>query len=159
LKLQTGTQAHSMEVLLLQDIPGVGKKNDLLVVKSGFALNHLLPLRKALVVTPNVRRRYAEQIKQRALEKEHEKQLLSSVSSALAGKTVHITAKTTKTGKLYAAVAVEQIVDAMKNEHAISLAPESIVISAPIKTLGTHAVSITVGSQTQTVNVEVTGEK
>jgi ribosomal protein L9 len=54
-----------MEVLLLTDIPGIGRRSDVIVVGNGFALNHLLPSRKALVVTPNVRRRYAEQIKKR----------------------------------------------------------------------------------------------
>ena len=55
-----------MEVLLLQDIPGIGKKDDLLIVKEGYALNNLLPYRKALVATPTVRKRYADQIRGRA---------------------------------------------------------------------------------------------
>ena len=46
-----------MELLLLEDIPGVGQKNDIIVVKNGFALNNLLPRRRALIATPTVRKR------------------------------------------------------------------------------------------------------
>jgi large subunit ribosomal protein L9 len=148
-----------MEVLLLQDIPGVGKKNDLLIVKSGYALNHLLPLRKALVVTPNVRRRFAEQIKQRALEKEHEKQLLGSITSVLTGITLHFTAKATKTGKLYAAISEDKIVESLKKDHAINLTAEAVKISKPIKTVGTHSVTISIGTQMNNVSIEVKAEE
>jgi large subunit ribosomal protein L9 len=144
-----------MEVLLLTNIPGVGKKNDLIVVKSGYALNNLLPMRKALVVTPNVRKRYAEQIKQRALEREHERQTQSSVSAAIAGKTVHFSAKATKTGKLYAAISEEKIAEALKKEHALDLPASAIQVQAPIKAVGSHAVILTIGSQSQTLTVEV----
>ncbi len=147
-----------MEVLLLTDILGIGKKNDLIVVKSGFALNHLLPSRKALVVTPNVRKRYAEQIKQRALEREQERQLQSSLSIALGGKVIHLTGKVSKTGKLYAAISPAAISEAIKKEHATEIPESSVKISAPIKTLGKHSVQLTVGAQVITMDVEVVKE-
>lgn len=147
-----------MEVLLLSDITGVGRKNDLLVVKSGFALNHLLPERRALVVTPNVRRRYAEGIKKRAVEREREKEIQTSLSSALAGKTVHIVAKASKSGKLYASITEKQIVDALKSEYSIDIPVSSISISGHMKAIGTHTVSIAVGAQSSTVNIEIKAE-
>ncbi len=148
-----------MEVLLLTDIPGIGKKNDLLVVKSGFALNHLLPNRKALVVTPNVRKRYADQIKQRAMEREKERELLSSLSTALGGKTVHVVSKVAKTGKLYASVSPASIVEAIKKEHHVDLQESSVSIPAHIKTVGTHTVQLTVGTQTINMTVDVQAEE
>ncbi len=147
-----------MEVLLLTDIPGIGKKNDLIVVKSGFALNHLLPARKALVVTPNVRKRYAAQIRHRALERENEKELQSSLSNALGGKTVHLTAKVAKTGKLYAAISESAISEGIKKEHNVEIASTAITIPAHIKTTGLHTVQLTVGTQTISFSVEVKEE-
>lgn len=144
-----------MELLLLTDIQGIGKKNDLIVVKSGFALNNLLPERKALVVTPNVRRRYAEAIKKRAIERESERDLQTSVSRALSGKTVHVTAKASKAGKLYAAISEEQIRDSLKTEHEIVMPASSVGITDPIKSIGKHTVTITIGAQSTTVTVEV----
>jgi len=148
-----------MEVLLLSDITGVGRKNDLIVVKSGFALNHLLPERRALVVTPNVRRRYAEDIKKRAVEREREKEIQTSLSSALTGKTVHIVAKASKSGKLYASITGKHIIDALKTEYSIDIPVSSISISGHMKAIGTHTVSIAVGAESTTVNVEVKAEE
>lgn len=147
-----------MEVLLLTDVPGIGKKNDLLVVRNGYALNHLLPYRKALVVTPNVRRRYAEQIKNRALEREKEKILQESIVDTLAGKAVQISGKASKTGKLYAAVNEKMIAEALKKDYGIELSPSTIVLSEPIKTAGKHTVTIKFETQGTTIPVEVVAE-
>ena len=146
-----------MEVLLLSDIAGVGQKNDLIIVKSGFALNHLLPERRALVVTPNVRRRYALQIKQRAEQREKEREIQLSLSAALANKTVHITAKASKPGKLYAAISENQIAEVLKKEYGIDI-PASSITADHIKAVGTHSVSVTVGAQKTSIKVEVKPE-
>ena len=93
-----------MEVLLLQDVATVGKRNDLLTVGNGFALNYLLPKRLAIVATPTVRKLYAEAIKHRLEEKEQERAIQAGAAAAIAGKSITFTKKTTKTGKLYAAI-------------------------------------------------------
>ncbi|MDD4319795.1 MAG: 50S ribosomal protein L9 [Candidatus Peribacteraceae bacterium] len=147
-----------MEVLLLEDVTGIGKKNDLLVVGDGFALNFLLPQRKALVATPTVRRRYAEQIRKRAEEKEREKQSQTDAAAAVAGKTVTFTKKATKTGKLYAAVSEEQIVQALKDQHGLSIDASLVTIPNPIKATGTFTALVQAGGTQQSVSVVVTSE-
>lgn len=144
-----------MEVLLLTSIPGVGKKNDLIVVKSGFALNFLLPQNKALVVTPNVRRVYAEQIKNRALEREREREVQTSLSSALSNKVLHVTGKTGKAGKLYAAISESDLSKALKKEYSIEIPAASITIDKAIKSVGKHSATVSVGTQSISIAVEV----
>ncbi len=148
-----------MEVLLLQDIQGIGKKDDLIVVGDGFALNHLLPLAKALVATPTVRKRYAERIRRRALEREEEKTLQASTASALASKQITITKKATKTGKLYAAITEDLIAEALLAQHKIEVKPEDISIDDAIKAVGTFTVGVELGSATQKLSVVVAQEK
>lgn len=148
-----------MEILLLQDIPGIGKQNDLLVVGDGFALNHLLPQRKALVATPTVRKRYAEQIKKRAEEKQQEREMHMNAAAALAGKSVQFTKKITKTNKLYAGINEEQIAEALKSQLGFDISPEKIVLSEHIKSVGSFPVALKIGDATQTVNVVVAAEK
>jgi large subunit ribosomal protein L9 len=147
-----------MEVLLLDDINGVGKRNDLVVVKDGFALNNLLPLRRALVATPTVRKRYAEHIRHRAEERANEKKFQEGTVAALATVNVHFTRKITKTGKLYAAISQKIISDALKKEHSLDVPPDAIVVTEPIKTLGTFNVEITLGTTKQIVRVTVEKE-
>ena len=148
-----------MEILLLEDVQGIGKKNDLLIVGDGFALNCLLPQRKALVATPTVRKRYADQIKRRAEEKESERQMRSDASSALSGKTVSFVKKVTKTGKLYAAITEELIATALNDQHSLQVSPENIVIPASIKMVGTYTVSLRAGNGEVPLSVVVSAQK
>ncbi len=148
-----------MEVLLLNDISGIGRKNDVLVVANGYALNHLLPSGKALVVTPNVRRQYAESIKKRALEREAERALLQSVSNALSGKIVHISAKASKAGKLYAGVTEDMIAESLKAEYALDIPVRAITMPEHFKKVGKHTITIALGTQSTTVPVEIIAEK
>jgi len=148
-----------MEVLLLQDVPGIGKKNDLLVVGDGFALNYLLPKRAALVATPLVRKRYAEFIRGRAEEREKERTVAAGVVKALSGKTITLQRKISKTGKLYAAVAEKNIIEALKDQHSIDVTEDAIQIQEHIKSAGSHQVLVKLGDQAFPLNVIVEPEK
>ena len=151
--------AGSMEVLLLQDIPGIGKKDDLLVVKEGYALNNLLPHRKALVATPTVRKRYAEQIRHRAEQRMQEQELKKSAAGQLEGKVLSFTKKATKTGKLYAAITEKHIAEAAKAQHTVELNEKDIVIPEQIKALGEFEVKIMFGDTHVPVGIKVEQEK
>jgi large subunit ribosomal protein L9 len=148
-----------MEVLLLQDIAGIGKKNDLLVVGDGYALNCLLPRREALVATPLVRKRYADLIRRRAEERETEKAVQAGAAKALAGKSIAFTKKVTKTGKLYASINKKAISDALKLQISMEVSEESIMLDEPIKTTGTHTVRIKINEQMVQLSIEVEAEK
>ena len=147
-----------MEVLLLQDVPEVGKKNDLLVVGEGFAMNFLLPQSKAMVATPTVRRRYAEQIKRRALEREMERMNQEQSASAAAEQEVIFTRKATKAGKLYAAITEATIAEEIKSQLSIEVDANSITASEPIKTLGSHTVILSIAGGKQDLQVVVNQE-
>lgn len=147
-----------MEIFLLQDVPGIGKKNDLLLVGDGYALNSLLPRRAALVATPLVRKRYAEFIKRRAQERETEKSVVEGVVSSLSGKTLEVVRKVTKNGKLYASITEKQIVEAIKEQLSMDVAEESVKLDEHIKTTGTHKVLLQVGKQMVTLSLVVKAE-
>ncbi len=148
-----------MEILLLQDVPGIGKKNDLLVVGDGFALNCLLPDRRALVATPTVRRRYAEEIKRRAEEKQREMALRSSVAGKVAGKELTFHRKITKTGKLYAAITEKHIAEALAEQLQVQADEASIVLPEHIKGTGIFEATLKAGEFEQKFNVKVEAEK
>ncbi|MCK5017148.1 MAG: 50S ribosomal protein L9 [Candidatus Peribacteraceae bacterium] len=148
-----------MEVLLLHDIPGVGKKDDLLVVGDGYALNNLLPNRAAIVATPTVRRRYAEQIRHRAEQNATEMAVARNAASQVSGKTISFAKKVTKTGKLYAAITEKAIVEELAKEHSIEIKESSVTIADPIKAIGSFEVDVDMAGSNQKLVVEVTEEK
>lgn len=147
-----------MEVLLLEDIPGIGKKNDLLMVGDGYALNCLLPRRQALIATPTVRKRYAEVIKKRAIERQTEIESKQSVAAAVAGKQISFKRKATKTGKLYAAITEKVIAEALKEQLKIDLEESSISLPDQIKALGQFVASVEVAGRKEDLTVVVDQE-
>lgn len=147
-----------MEVLLLQDIPGVGKKSDLIVVGDGFALNFLLPRRAALVATPLVRKRYADLIRRRAEEREVEKSAKQSAAAAVSGKTISFTKKATKTGKLYAGITEDMVADEVQKQLGVSVKADDVEMGEHIKAVGSHNVSVQMGDQKVQVTVQVQAE-
>ncbi|MDA1208522.1 MAG: 50S ribosomal protein L9 [bacterium] len=148
-----------MEVLLLQDLPGIGKKNDLLVVGDGYAMNNLLPNRMALVATPTVRRRYAEQIRRRAVEKVSELATQADSASSLKGKTLTFERKATKAGKLYAAITEKVLSEELKTQLTMDIKADAIVIGEPIKSLGDFEVKIKMADAEHALAVAVVQEK
>lgn len=149
----------ALEVILLQDVPQVGKKNDLLVVGDGYAMNFLLPQSKAMIATPTVRRRYAEQIRRRALEREQEKMSAAKQASVVDHQTVSFKRKATKTGKLYAAISEMNIAEALAEQLKIKVKPEAITIAESIKALGEFDVSVTIGGTATTLLVKIEAEQ
>lgn len=135
-----------MEVLLLEDIPGIGKRSDIIVVKTGFALNNLLPRRRALVATPAVRKRYAELIRKRAEEKQRETELQRSAAGVLKDLVLTFTRKATKTGKLYAAVSAADIAEAL-SEQQIEVPEVDVTIENEIKSIGSHTAQVKLGDE------------
>ncbi|TSC60633.1 MAG: large subunit ribosomal protein L9 [Candidatus Peregrinibacteria bacterium Greene0416_62] len=148
-----------MEVILLQDIPGIGKKNDVLVVGDGYALNNLLPHRKALVATPTVRKRYAEVIRRRAEEKMREKAVADSAVSALTDKKLVFERKITKTGKLYAAITEKHLVEALEKQLQIKAIESAITIPEAIKATGIFTIQVDLSGTLADLAVEVKAEK
>ncbi len=148
-----------MEILLLQDIAGIGKKNDLLVVGDGYALNCLLPRREALIATPLVRKRYADLIRRRAEEREREKAVQANAVKALTGKLITFTKKVSKTGKLFAAINKKAIAEELKTQLSLDVAEDSIMLDEHIKSTGTHTVGIKINDQMVQLSVTVIAEK
>lgn len=148
-----------MEILLLQDIPGVGKKSDLIVVGDGYALNFLLPRRAALVATPLVRKRYADLIRRRAEERETEKSMKSSAAATMSSKALLFVKKVTKTGKLYAGITEEHIMQELQKQLGVTVKEDDINLAEHIKTVGTHGVEVKMGDQKVKVEIKVEAEK
>lgn len=147
-----------LALLLLEDIPGLGQRNDIVVVGDGYALNNLLPRRRAIVATPTVRKRYAEQIRRRAEEKAHELDLARNAASVLKEKGVSFAAKVAKTGKLFGAISPKMIAEALTEQLQIEVPEANISLDEHIKTVGEHKATVKIGSQELELKIVVKSE-
>ena len=90
-----------MEIILKEDIIGLGFKNDIVNVKSGYGRNYLIPQGKGVIASPSARKILAENLKQQAHKIAAMKAAAEERAKALEGVALCIAAKVSATGQLY----------------------------------------------------------
>lgn len=149
-----------MKVILLEDVKGTGKKNDVLNVSDGFARNFLFPKKWAVEATPAATR---EIERKRALEHKLESERLAQAekkAKELKGKVVIVPAKCGDKGRLYGSITGQEIADCLKVQHGVEVDKRKIDLSDPIRTVGDVEVMVRIypGITTKMI-VRVTGDK
>ena len=93
-----------MEIILKEDIIGLGYKNDIVNVKSGYGRNYLIPQGKGVIASPSAKKILAENLKQQAHKLAAQKAAAEEKGNALNGVALEIAAKVSATGQLYGSV-------------------------------------------------------
>jgi len=127
-----------MEVILREDIKGLGYKNDLVQVKAGYGNNFLIPRGYAVNATPSARKVVAENIKQAAHKAEKLKKDAVATSEKIAGLALE---KVGDTGKIFGAVTSLQISDALAKK-GIAVDRKKIAFKGDVKDAGEHTAVI-----------------
>ena len=102
-----------MELILKEDIIGLGYKNDIVNVKSGYGRNYLIPQQKAVIASPSAKKILAENLKQQAHKIAAQKAAAEDKAKAFEGVSLEIPAKVAVTGQLYGSVGAAQVVEAL----------------------------------------------
>lgn len=103
-----------MEIILKEDIIGLGYKNDIVDVKSGYGRNYLIPTGKAVIASDSAKKMLAEDLKQRAHKLEKIKNEAQALADKLAEVALTILTKVSATGVIYGSVNSLQIADELK---------------------------------------------
>jgi large subunit ribosomal protein L9 len=130
------------EVILIQNVVGLGAESDHVKVAAGFARNFLFPQRLAIPLTAANKRRL-EVLKQRRAEREvHELNTMNELAKSLAKMTLSMKVKTGEDGKMFGAITPGAIADELKNQFEIALDKKKIHLDQPLKSLGEHEVDL-----------------
>ncbi|MBE6959934.1 MAG: 50S ribosomal protein L9 [Ruminococcaceae bacterium] len=134
-----------MKVILLQDVKGKGKKGQMIEVSDGYARNFMLPKKLAIEATADAinTMRMNDKATQERIAKEKAEAL--ALSKQLREMTLVVTAKGGGAGRLFGSVTNQEIADALKAKSGITLDKRKIVISDPIKSVGTYTVNCKLG--------------
>lgn len=131
-----------MKVILLEDLPGTGKKDQIIEVSDGYARNFLLPRKKALEATATqlnaIKTAKAAQVHKRDMERQE----ALAQAERFKELTVTVPVKAGSAGRLFGAVTSQEVSDALKAQHGIELDKRKVVIADPIKSLGEAKVSV-----------------
>ena len=131
-----------MEIILKQDVHGVGSKDDIAIVKDGYGRNYLIPQGLAIVATVSAKKVLAENIRQRAHKEAKLKDVALQVAENLNALTITIGAKTSTTGKIFGSVNNIQLAEAIAAQ-GIEIDRKNITIPKEgVKGIGKHTAKI-----------------
>ncbi|MBE6624811.1 MAG: 50S ribosomal protein L9 [Ruminococcaceae bacterium] len=131
-----------MKVVLIQDVKGQGKKNDIINVSDGYARNFLFPRKLAIVADAKA----INDVKNKKSSEEHkielEKANAREIATRLGETKVVISAEAGKDGRFYGAITSKDISDALKAQAKLDIDKRKIALDAPIKAFGTYIVDV-----------------
>jgi len=148
-----------MEVILKQDLKGLGYKNDIVKVKNGYGRNFLIPQRIAVLATDSNKKMQAEEIKQSSFKEQKLRNEATAMAAKFADVTVKVGAKAGESGKIFGSVTNIQLADALK-KAGYDVERKNIEMNEEaIKALGTYTAKIRLFKEVSaTINFEVIAE-
>ena len=136
-----------MKVILLQDVKGKGKKGQMIEVSDGYARNFMLPRKLAVEATADAVNTMRMNDKAAAEKAARERAEANEIAKKLKELTLVVTAKGGGAGRLFGSVTNQEIADALKAKTGIALDKRKIIISDPIKNVGTYTVQCKLGHE------------
>lgn len=131
-----------MKVILLDNIKGVGKKDEIINASDGYARNYLLP--KKLAVEANAENMSKLNNKKEAnnYKKDLEKQAAEETAKKFKGILLKIKAKAGENGKIFGGITAKEISENLKSQYKIDVDKKKVELKEPIKTLGAFEVNV-----------------
>jgi len=131
-----------MKVILLQDVKGTGKKDQILEISDGYARNFLLPRKLAREATSEALNaiatsKSADQHREAVKKADAEK-----LAREIKGKVVQLSVRGGENGKIYGSVTNDQIAAAIRQQLGAEIDKRKVEIEEPIKNAGQHFVTI-----------------
>jgi large subunit ribosomal protein L9 len=129
------------EVILREDIKTLGRAGEMVKVKPGYARNYLLPQGLAYEATEGNKKRVAAEGRVRAARDQAERGEAERLAATLSQVSLTLTGKAGEEGKLFGSITSQDIADALGRQgHTVDR--RKIELDHPIKTTGSHAVSV-----------------
>ena len=144
-----------MEIILLDNVKGKGKKGDLITVANGYG-NFLITKNLAVLANEANKEILEEQKEQEAIEAAKHLEEMKELKKIIDAKTVRVKVKPGKDGRIFGSVSTKQICDIFFNETKIKLDKKKIKSTLPINSLGVYKLEVELHKEvTATLNVKV----
>ncbi len=148
-----------MRIILLQDVPGIGKKWETKEAKGGYARNFLLARKLAVLATPaslkDAELKKAQEFKKRLVQEDLFEKLLESLKDAV----FVVERKVNEKGHLFDGFDVKEIAGLLEEKLKGKIPLEYIKLEKPIKEIGKHEITVQKGDRKATFQLEVKPEE
>jgi large subunit ribosomal protein L9 len=143
------TRRRSVELLLAEDVPALGKQGDIVQVRAGYARNYLLPQGLATVASEHNKRmveKHRVKLAELAKQRVHE---LKKLADAISKYSVTIEAHANEEGHLYGSIGAADISKSLRGA-SFDVAPECVKLEGPLKELAMYTVKIQLHPEIET---------
>lgn len=130
------------QLLLLEDVEGIGRSGDIVTVKPGFARNFLFPKKKAVIAEKHTIRLQEKLKEERAAQAIIDKKSAEALAKKLEDMSIKTETKIDVEGHMYGSVSAQDIVVMMKEQHAIAFEKRNVILPKPIRKLGGHEIAL-----------------
>ena len=131
-----------MKVLLLQDVKGQGKKDQIIDVSDGYARNFLFPKKLAVVADNKAMNEVKNKEASKQYKIETEKAAAKEIAAKLAETVVKISVNAAADGRLYGSITSKDVADALQSQLKVSVDKRKIEINDPIKSYGGYTLTV-----------------
>lgn len=149
-----------VKVILKETIKGVGKKDEIVEVKDGYANNFLLNKDKAVLATPeNIKKMEARKAK---VQKNHNRDVKNAneLKELLEAKEIVLKVKTGANNKVFGSIGGKEIAEAVKEQLGIEIDKKKVSSDSKVKELGIHQVEIKLHTEVKAIlKVKVEGKE
>ena len=133
-----------MKVLLLADVKGQGKKDQIVEVSDGYARNFLFPKKLAVIADAKVLSETKSKEEARQYRLKEEKAAAKALAEKLGTLTVNITASSGGDGRLYGSITTKEISEKLMQQHKVDLDTRKMSLKENIKSYGTYEIDVKV---------------
>lgn len=138
-----------MKVILLQEVPGLGKPGDVKEVANGYARNYLLPHQLVTAATPGELANLQQRVAAAQRRTENQRREHASLADRLAGVTLTFAVRVGRGDRLYGSVTSQDIAAALEQQEHLTVDRRTILLREPIRTLGTFEVPVRVATKVE----------
>lgn len=131
-----------MKVILLDNIKGVGKKDEIINASDGYARNYLLPKKLAVEANAENMSKLNNKKESANYKKDQEKQQAEELAKKLKGIMLKIKVKAGENGKIFGGVTSKEISENLKSQYNFVVDKKKIELKDTIKTLGSFNVTV-----------------
>ena len=131
-----------MKVILLQDIKGTGKKDQIIEASDGYARNYLIPRKLAKEATAETMNAIQKSKSAEAHREQVKRNEAEVKARELKGKVIQLSVRGGDNGKLYGAITNDQIAAALKEQHGVEVDKRKLELDEPVKTAGQTTVTL-----------------
>lgn len=131
-----------MKVILLADIKGVGKKDQVLNASDGYARNFLFPKKLAVEANNENMAKLKAKNESKAYKKEMDIKEAKAVKEKIEKLTMKMVVKAGENGKIFGGVTSKEIAENLKKEYSIEIDKKKVLLPETIKNIGTFTVDI-----------------